>query len=235
MHESKAKTLGGLAGHNVRENTRITLSPGDPLCYHSGTYLLPCRFVDVTIAEENRVEAIRAHINVLVFPPFKRRVTARRIRQVVEATLAVGASNIPSKITDAKRQEVSLVIADDTSLLELNRTYRGLNEVTDVLSFSPYYAGHYEGKEPPISGNLGFEFPESPDDAGDLGEVVLSYPQAKRQALQAKHSVALEVDTLVAHGILHLLGYDHMEPEEEREMFTLQDKALAIIQRESVR
>ena len=181
------------------------------------------------------METIQAHINVLVFPPFKGRVTARRLRQVVEATLVVGASNIPSKMADAKRREVSLVIADDTSLLELNRTYRGLNEVTDVLSFSPYYVGHYEGNEQPLSGNLGFEFPESSDDAGDLGEVVVSYPQAKRQALQARHSVALEVDTLVAHGVLHLLGYDHVEAEEEREMFMLQDKALAMIQRESVR
>ena len=224
-----------MAGHNVCENGGITLSPGDPLCYHSGTYLLPCRLVDVTISEENRVETIRAHINVLVFPPFKRRVTARRIRRVVEAALVIGASNIPSKVTDAKRWEVSLVIADDTSLLELNRTYRGLNEVTDVLSFSPHYAGHYEGNDQPDSGNLDFEFPESPDEPGDLGEVVVSYPQAKRQALQAKHSVALEVDTLVAHGVLHLLGYDHMEAEEEREMFMLQDKALAMIQRELVR
>ena len=116
-----------------------------------------------------------------------------------------------------------------------DRTYRGLNEVTDVLSFSPYYAGQHEGNEQPTSGNLGFEFPESPDDAGDLGEIIVSYPQAKRQALQAKHSVALEVDTLVAHGVLHLLGYDHMEIEEEREMFMLQDKALAMIRRESVR
>ena len=198
-------------------------------------YLLSCTLVGATITEENRVETVQTNINVLVFPPFKRRITARRIRQVVEAALVVGASNIPSKMADAKRQEVSLVIADDDSLLELNRTYRGLNEVTDVLSFSPYYAGHYEGTEQPMLEDVDLEFPEASDEVGDLGEVVVSYPQAKRQALQAKRPVALEVDILVAHGVLHLLGYDHVEVEGEREMFMLQDKALAMIQPESVR
>ena len=181
------------------------------------------------------METLQTNISVLVFPPFKRRVTVRRIKQVVEAALVVGASNISSNVTAANRQAVSLVIADDTSLLELNRTFRGLNEVTDVLSFSPHHAGYYEGNEQPSSGNSDFEFPEPSDDGSDLGEVVVSYPQAKRQALQAKRPVALEIDILVAHGVLHLLGYDHMEAEEERKMFMLQDKALAMIQRDSVR
>ena len=181
------------------------------------------------------METLQTNISVLVFPPFKRRVTVRRIKQVVEAALVVGASNISSNVTAANRQAVSLVIADDTSLLELNRTFRGLNEVTDVLSFSPHHAGYYEGNEHPSSGNSDFEFPEPSDDGSDLGEVVVSYPQAKRQALQAKRPVALEIDILVAHGVLHLLGYDHMEAEEERKMFMLQDKALAMIQRDSVR
>jgi probable rRNA maturation factor len=181
------------------------------------------------------VETVQAHISVLVFPPFKRRVTARRLRQVVEAALAVGVGKIPPEAMGAGRQEVSLVIADDEALLELNRTYRGLDEVTDVLSFSPYHAGPYEGDEPPMVDDDDIDFPVPSDDAGDLGEVVVSYPQAKRQALQAKHPVALEVETLVAHGVLHLLGYDHAEPDEEREMFGLQDKALAMINTETGR
>jgi probable rRNA maturation factor len=179
------------------------------------------------------VETVQAHINVLVFPPFKRRVTARRLRQVVAAALTVGAGKIPPEALGAEQQEVSLVIADDEALLELNRTYRGLDEVTDVLSFSPYHAGPYEGDEPSPVEDTEVDFPDPSDEAGDLGEVVVSYPQAKRQALQAKHPVALEVETLVAHGVLHLLGYDHAEPDEEREMFGLQDKALAMIKTET--
>ncbi len=181
------------------------------------------------------METVQAHISVLVFPPFKRRVTARRLRQVVEAALAVGVGKIPPEAMGAERQEVSLVIADDEALLELNRTYRGLDEMTDVLSFSPYHAGPYEGDEPPTVDDDGIDFPDPSDEAGNLGEVVVSYPQAKRQALQAKHPVALEVETLVAHGVLHLLGYDHAEPDEEREMFGLQDKALAMINTETGR
>ena len=180
------------------------------------------------------METVQAHISVLVFPPFKRRVTARRLRQVVEAALTVGVGKIPPEAMGAEQQEVSLVIADDEALLELNRTYRGLNEVTDVLSFSPYHAGPYEGAESPAIDD-DVEFPELPEDAGDLGEVVVSYPQAKRQAFQAKHPVAHEVETLVAHGVLHLLGYDHAEPDEEREMFALQDRALAMTQPETGR
>ena len=83
--------------------------------------------------------------------------------------------------------------------------------------------------------DVDLEFPEASDEVGDLGEVVVSYPQAKRQALQAKRPVALEVDILVAHGVLHLLGYDHVEAKGEQEMFMLQDKALAMMQPESVR
>ena len=184
------------------------------------------------------METVQAHISVLVFPPFKRRVTARRLRRVVEAALTVGAGKIPPEAMGSEQQEVSLVIADDEALLELNRTYRGLDEVTDVLSFSPHHAGPYEGDEAlSTSGTAeGMDFPGFPNDSdevGELGEVVVSYPQAKRQALLAKHPVALEVETLVVHGVLHLLGYDHGEPDEEREMFGLQDKALAMIKPET--
>ena len=183
------------------------------------------------------MQTVQAHISVLVFPPFKRRVTARRLRRVVEAALTVGAGKLPPKVMGSEEQEVSLVIADDEALLELNRTYRGLDEVTDVLSFSPHHAGPYEGEEAPYtSDDMDFpDFPDASDDASELGEVVVSYPQAKRQALQAKHLVALEVETLVVHGVLHLLGYDHAEPEEEREMFGLQDKALALVNTETDR
>ena len=65
--------------------------------------------------------------------------------------------------------------------------------------------------------------------------MVISYPQAARQAREARRPVALEVETLVAHGVLHLLGYDHAEPDEEREMFALQDAALALAGAQSTR
>ena len=182
------------------------------------------------------METVQTHVSVLVFPLFKRRVTVRRLRRVVEAALTVGAGKRPEGAAGSEPQEVNLVIADDEALLELNRTYRGLDEVTDVLSFSPHRAGPYEGEGPPPTGDMEFPgFPTPSEGAGELGEVVVSYPQAKRQALEAKHSVALEVETLVVHGVLHLLGYDHAEADEEREMFALQDAALSMAQPETGR
>ena len=126
----------------------------------------------------------------------------------------------------AEGREVSLVIADDEALLELNARHRGESAVTDVLSFSPHHAGPYMGESEPD--DEGFpDFPTPDGGLEELGEVVISYPQAKRQAREAGRPVAAEVEMLVAHGVLHLLGYDHAEPDEEREMFALQDAALA--------
>ena len=113
--------------------------------------------------------------------------------------------------------------------------------MTDVLSFSPHHAGPYMGDDAAADDD------DAPDDGGfpdfptpdgqpeELGEVVISYPQAKRQARQARRPVAVEVETLVVHGVLHLLGYDHAEPDEEREMFALQDAALALAGAETAR
>ena len=175
---------------------------------------------------------LASHITVLVFPSFKGRVTQRRLRLVAEAALDAAAASA--------RGEVSLVIADDEALLELNARHRGESSITDVLSFSPHHAGPYMGDSAPDGGDApddsGFpDFPTPDGQPEELGEVVISYPQAKRQARQAQRPVAVEVETLVVHGVLHLLGYDHAEPDEEREMFALQDTALALAGAETAR
>ena len=171
---------------------------------------------------------LASHITVLVFPSFTRRVTQKRLRRVVEAALDAAAAS--------ERGEVSLVIADDEALLELNARHRGEASVTDVLSFSPHHAGPYMGDGDDSPDDSGFpDFPTPDGQPEELGEVVISYPQAKRQARQARRPVAVEVETLVVHGVLHLLGYDHAEPDEEREMFALQDAALALAGAETAR
>ena len=169
-----------------------------------------------------------SHITVLVFPSFKRRVTQKRLRLVAEAALDAAGPG--------ERGEVSVVIADDEALLELNARHRGESSVTDVLSFSPHHAGPYMGDDDALDDGGGFpDFPTLDGQPEELGEVVISYPQAKRQARQGRRSVAVEVETLVVHGVLHLLGYDHAEPDEEREMFALQDAALALAGAETAR
>ena len=110
---------------------------------------------------------------------------------------------------------ISLVIADDETVRGLNREYRGLDETTDVLAFS---LGGHEGE--------GDQFPVHPEEAGPFGEIVISYPQAARQSREGRKPVKAEIALLVVHGALHLLGYDHADPQEERVMWAKQDQVL---------
>jgi probable rRNA maturation factor len=101
--------------------------------------------------------------------------------------------------------ELGVVISDEATVRELNRRYRGIDEPTDVLSFGL----SEEGDTP-------FALP--PGEAAPLGEVIISYPTALRQAEEQGHSVEVEVAHLLVHGILHLLGYDHLGAKDERAM-----------------
>ena len=99
--------------------------------------------------------------------------------------------------------ELSLALVDDAVIAELNRDFRGKDRPTDVLAFSMR-----EGEPAPrIAGEREM-----------LGDVVISIPTARRQATKARRSVLDEVTMLVAHGLLHLLGYDHATRSEERVM-----------------
>lgn len=153
-------------------------------------------------------------IDVQVFPAFTGRVTKSWLRMVAGETLRFEDPDGSSAI--------SLVIADDDTLRRLNLEFRGLDETTDVLAFPLEESGRDQG---PADG----VFPDFPGEAAPMGEIVISYPQAKRQARQAKKSLRSELALLVVHGVLHLLGYDHAEPEEERVMWARQDGALSNI------
>jgi len=102
---------------------------------------------------------------------------------------------------------VSLVFTDSEMVKQLNRNYRGVDEPTDVLAF--YMLPQDEA---------GSSFALPPDGVTRLGEVIISYPQAVTQAREQGHSHERELALLIIHGILHLLGYDHEEPEEESKM-----------------
>ena len=116
-------------------------------------------------------------------------------------------------------RQVSLVIAADETVRLLNSEYRGIDKTTDVMSFAFDNEGEYFGEgDAPSDWSAGEEFVLPPGESAWLGEVIVSYPQAARQAQQAEHSVERELAHLIVHGILHLLGYDHMDDDEEREM-----------------
>ncbi|MFC4767961.1 rRNA maturation RNase YbeY [Effusibacillus consociatus] len=117
--------------------------------------------------------------------------------------------------------EVVVSLVDDETIQELNRTYRNKDVPTDVLSFALQES--YD-EEPDIV----FE-EEDGEDVEPLGDIVISVPTAIRQAEEYGHSIERELAFLAVHGFLHLIGYDHMTEEDEKDMFGRQDAILANI------
>lgn len=106
---------------------------------------------------------------------------------------------------------VNVLLTDDAQLQELNAAYRGINKPTDVLSFP-----------------AGEAMPGMENDL-QLGDIAISVPYAERQAYEGQHSLKSELQLLAVHGTLHLLGYDHMKPEDKLDMWSVQASILAQI------
>lgn len=104
-----------------------------------------------------------------------------------------------------------VVIVNNKTIHEINRTYRKVDRPTDVISF----AFQDDSKEKKIKGG-----PIS------LGQIIISYEKAIEQSKEYNHSLLREMSFLFVHGMLHLLGYDHMNKKDEIVMFSLQDKIL---------
>ena len=151
-------------------------------------------------------------IDVQIFDEFVNVVSESKVLEAVSAALE-------SETCDPDTH-VSVVIADDDVVRELNRELRGLDENTDVLSFSFTHEGEYYGEEERNARGTDIDFvlPPTENDDASLGEIIISYPQTCRQAELAGHRVGQELTVLLVHGILHLLGYDHEEPNDEAVM-----------------
>jgi probable rRNA maturation factor len=120
-----------------------------------------------------------------------------------------------ARAMDLPDQTVTVVtLTGDENLREYNSRYRGLDEPTDVLAFA--------AREQPTDRR--FQAPPGTEDW--LGDIVISVPLARRQAREAGHPVNAELRLLAVHGFLHLLGYDHAEPEEEATMTALTNRIL---------
>jgi len=113
--------------------------------------------------------------------------------------------------------ELSVLVVERSYMAELNHRWLGKEGATDVLAFP---MDELDADRGPGVDAAGTE-PEL------LGDIVLCPEVAEEQAQKAGHSAAEELELLTVHGVLHLLGYDHAEPEEEREMFGLQGRLLA--------
>ena len=125
------------------------------------------------------------------------KLSARLIERAAQAALM-------HQCTDG---DLSIVLSDDARLQKLNRDYLGVDAPTDVLSFPA-------SETAPETG------------ARYLGDIIISIPRAEAQAKSAGHPLEAEVQLLVVHGVLHLLGYDHAEAEEKTKMWKVQAEVL---------
>ncbi len=159
-------------------------------------------------------------VSLQVEDEFQDAVSEAWLKSVAEQTLVAGGA--------ATDTTVGVAIAGDELVRELNQRHRGLDETTDVLSFSFDHQGQYYGDDrPPDDPAESSAFVLPPEAPGTLGDVIISYPQAQRQAAEAGHSVDQELAVLLAHGILHLMGHDHESPEEETAMNEVVARTLA--------
>lgn len=138
-------------------------------------------------------------IAIVVQDPFQDNISEQVLCLAAEAALQInGENDSPS---------LSIRITDDAEMQDLNLRFRGIDKITDVLSF-------------------GGDFIDPDLESRYLGDVVISYPRAEDQANSRGHTAAEELQLLVIHGVLHLLGYDHGTETEKKKMWSLQGKVL---------
>lgn len=127
----------------------------------------------------------------------------------IDESIITNVINKAAEKLDVKDAIISIVLIDNKRIHEINREYRGVDRPTDVISFA-------------------FTEEISPEtDYTNLGEIYISLEKAHEQSIEYGHSFLRELSFLTCHGFLHLMGYDHMKPEEEKEMFSLQEEILS--------
>lgn len=105
----------------------------------------------------------------------------------------------------------NIIFVDNDKIQQINRDYRGIDKVTDVITFA-------------LMENMDEVFMEAID---ELGDVFICVNKAIEQAFEYGHSIEREIGFLAVHGYLHLIGYDHMNESDEKIMFALQEEILA--------
>ena len=181
----------------------------------------PCAIIP--IRENPLVTAKKARlVDITILESAKSQFPKAWVRRVVLSAL--------DRALPGESCQLGLVIADDGTIQRLNRDYRGSDEVTDVLAFSDLHPGHWEGEEEPTPSAID-ETSFFIVDSGPkyLGEVVISYPQAQRQATTEEGGLEREMALLIAHGVLHVLGFDHMEAEDTAAMRAMENKVLSSV------
>ena len=142
-------------------------------------------------------------IEVLIDEPFQAQVAPDILRRAALATVI----QQQEERSNREQCELTLAITSDDALRDLNRRFVGLDAPTDVLAFPDDTRG---------------PFAALPGVPRYLGDVIISFPRAEAQAAAAGHTVEAELQLLIIHGVLHLLGHDDMEPEPRGAMWAAQ-------------
>ena len=130
--------------------------------------------------------------------------------EVNESSILNAAKAVISHLNVLTSHIVTIVICNDDTIQELNKSFIGFDKPTDVLSFT-------SNEIDPETGN------------NYLGDIIISFPTAMAHALLHDHNVIDEIQLLVIHGFLHLLSYDHSSPKEKNNMWTIQQTILSNI------
>jgi len=139
-------------------------------------------------------------INIEIIDRFENSIKQQIIHSTAQQTLQ--HQNTSDEV------DLSIIVDDDEKLKELNRQFLGIDTATDVLSFPANEIDPETGRR-------------------YLGDIIISFSHAEKQAQDAGHSTAREIQLLVVHGILHLLGYDHADNKGKQKMWIIQEEILA--------
>ena len=137
--------------------------------------------------------------------------------QVEPALLCESARRTLEHQQVQESSELVVVLTDDAALHELNRRHRGVDEPTDVLAFP------HKSRSPT---SMPFVFVDAPGLPRYLGDIVISFPRARAQANKAGNTLQAELQLLVVHGVLHLLGHDDQTEDERARMWRAQKAVL---------
>jgi probable rRNA maturation factor len=138
-------------------------------------------------------------INIQVDEPFDQAINLAELEEAAARALVYTGTSDQAGLT--------IVVGGDAQIQDLNRQFKGSDHPTDVLSFP-------SGEVDPDDGQV------------YLGDIIVSFPQALRQAKEGGHPVGAELRLLVVHGVLHLLGFDHGDPEAREVMWKYQAEIL---------
>jgi len=145
-------------------------------------------------------------IHITITNEYRNLVNKTRLKKTVKSVLTYFKKN---------SFELTVSIVNNKKIRELNNKFRLNDSETDVLSFS---ANEIDPETSRIY----------------IGDILVSYPLAKKQSEEMNHQITEELDLLTIHGVLHLLGYDHASKDDEEQMFSVQSKLLQFINNPSM-